>query len=327
MMNNVFYTELRKVSDDIRSLGASFFTGKNHDDLLEGYAAVMELSALAQREGLYSLEREGTVDYDKYPLGNYLKRMIMSVVDGGSAKEIEELAMTLYFSSNLKNGQKLLILMYLNGCIGIQYGESPRIIEERLAAMLPKKITEDYKEKMKQEEHLENRTSHESSYAVVDRLCEEDFPVKSSSEYYIPLKILEKAIISMDDRSIQRLLRDVDNCDIAIFLKGISGEGRRRIFNNLSRRLAIMIAEDMEFMGDVRTKDKAEAAQKIIRTLIRLMDCQEIVSDGDNDYLHMLHGIYKEEGHTSYPCQNVEYTESELEQVFNEYLDVTQRKI
>ncbi len=326
MMNNVFYTELRKVSDELRSLGALIHTGKSRDELLEGYEAIMELSTLAQEEGLYSLEREGMVDYDKYPLGDCLKRIIMRVVDGSSAEEIEEFAMTLYYSSNLKSGQKLLLLLYLSGCIGIRYGEAPRIIEERLAAVLPKKIVDEYKEKKEQKELLESR-SHESPFAIVDRLCEGDFPVESSSEYYLPLKMLEKAIISMDDRSIQRLLRDVDNCDIAIFLKGISGEGRRSIFNNLSKRLAIMIAEDMEFMGDVRTKDKAEAAQKIIRTLIRLMECQEIVSDGDNDYLHMLHEIYRDENSASDHAQNAEYTESELEQVYNEYLDVIQRKI
>jgi len=193
--------------------------------------------------------------------------------------------------------------------------------------MLPKKINEEYKEKKEQKELLESSTSQESPFVIVDRLCEGAFPVESSSEYYLPLKMLEKALISMDDRSIQRLLRDVDNCDIAIFLKGISGEGRQRIFNNLSKRLAIMIAEDMEFMGDVRTKDKAEAAQKIIRTLIRLMECQDIVSDGDNDFLHMLHEIYNDEGNASNPSQNAEYTESELEQVYNEYLNVIQRKI
>lgn len=326
MMNNVFYTELRRISDELRSLGALIHTGKSHDELLEGYEAIMELSNLALREGLYSLESEGTVDYDKYPLGEYLKRMIMSVVDGASAEEIEEFAMTLYYSSNLKSGQKLLLLLYLSGCIGIRYGEASRIIEERLAAMLPKKIADDYKEKKGQKELLESR-SQGSSFAIVDKLCNESFPIESTSEYYLPLKMLEKTIISMDDRSIQRLLRDVDNSDIAIFLKGISGEGRRSIFNNLSKRLAIMIAEDMDFMGDVRTKDKAEAAQKIIRTLIRLMDCQEIISDGDNDYLHMLHEVYSDEGNASDSSQNAGYTESELEKVFNEYLDVTQRKI
>ena len=66
-------------------------------------------------------------------------------------------------------------------------------------------------------------------------------------------------IRSMDDKSIQRVLRDVDNNDLAIALKGSNEEVQELIFNNLSKRLATMIREDMEFMGPVRLKDVEEA--------------------------------------------------------------------
>ena len=59
-------------------------------------------------------------------------------------------------------------------------------------------------------------------------------------------------ILLLDDRAIQRVLRDVDNSDLAIALKGSNEEVQNAIFNNLSKRLAVMIKEDMEFMGPVR---------------------------------------------------------------------------
>lgn len=91
-------------------------------------------------------------------------------------------------------------------------------------------------------------------------------------------------ILLLDDRAIQRVLRDVDNQDLAIALKGANEEVQNAIFNNLSKRLAVMIKEDMEFMGPVRMKDVEEAQQKIVNTIRRLEDSSEIViSRGGGD--------------------------------------------
>ena len=91
-------------------------------------------------------------------------------------------------------------------------------------------------------------------------------------------------ILLLDDRAIQRVLRDVDNSDLAIALKGSNEEVQNAIFNNLSKRLAVMIKEDMEFMGPVRMKDVEEAQQKIVNIIRKLEDSAEIViSRGGGD--------------------------------------------
>lgn len=91
-------------------------------------------------------------------------------------------------------------------------------------------------------------------------------------------------IMSLDDRAIQRVLRDVDNNDLAIALKGSNTDVQNVIFNNLSKRLAAMIKEDMEFMGPVRLKDVEEAQQKIVNIIRKLEDSAEIViSRGGGD--------------------------------------------
>lgn len=84
-------------------------------------------------------------------------------------------------------------------------------------------------------------------------------------------------ILSLDDKTIQRVLRDVDNNDLGIALKGTSEEVQNVIFNNLSKRLAAMIREDMDFMGPVRMKDVEEAQQKIVNIIRRLEDTGEII--------------------------------------------------
>ncbi len=91
-------------------------------------------------------------------------------------------------------------------------------------------------------------------------------------------------ILLLDDRSIQRVLRDVDNNDLAVSLKSSNEEVKSAIFNNLSKRLASMIQEDMEFMGPVRMKDVEEAQQKIVNIIRKLEDSGEIViSRGGGD--------------------------------------------
>jgi flagellar motor switch protein FliG len=91
-------------------------------------------------------------------------------------------------------------------------------------------------------------------------------------------------ILTLDNRSIQRFLREVDNNQIAIALKGATEEVQDVIYSNMSKRLSEMIKEDIEFMGPVRLKDVEEAQQKIVNIIRKLEDVGEIViSRGGGD--------------------------------------------
>jgi flagellar motor switch protein FliG len=91
-------------------------------------------------------------------------------------------------------------------------------------------------------------------------------------------------ILLLDDRAIQRVLRDVDNNDLEVALKGSNEEVKNVVLKNLSKRLAAMIEEDIEFMGPVRMKDVEEAQQKIVAIIRKLEDSAEIViSRGGGD--------------------------------------------
>ena len=91
-------------------------------------------------------------------------------------------------------------------------------------------------------------------------------------------------ILLLDDRAIQRVLRDVENNDLTMAMKSTKDEVKEAIFNNMSKRLAVMIKEDMDFMGPVRMKDVEEAQQKIVNVIRKLEDAGEIViSRGGGD--------------------------------------------
>ena len=91
-------------------------------------------------------------------------------------------------------------------------------------------------------------------------------------------------ILLLDDRAIQRVLRDVENNDLSVALKNANEEVKNAIFNNVSKRLAVLIKEDMDFMGPVRMKAVEEAQQKIVNIIRKLEDSGEIViSRGGGD--------------------------------------------
>lgn len=91
-------------------------------------------------------------------------------------------------------------------------------------------------------------------------------------------------VTTLDNKSIQRVLRDVDNHQLAIALKGAGENVKEAILSNVSKRLAAMIQEDLEFMGPKRVKEVEEAQQEIVNIIRKLEDAGEIViSRGGGD--------------------------------------------
>lgn len=84
-------------------------------------------------------------------------------------------------------------------------------------------------------------------------------------------------IVTLDNRSIQRIIREIDNSQWAIALKGASEEVKEVIFSNMSKRLVEMIKEDIEFMGPVRLRDIEDAQQNIVNVIRKLEEDGEII--------------------------------------------------
>lgn len=84
-------------------------------------------------------------------------------------------------------------------------------------------------------------------------------------------------ITSLDNKSIQRVLREVDNHQLAIALKGAGANVKEVIMTNVSKRLGAMIEEDLEYMGPKRVKEVEDAQQKIVNVIRKLEDTGEIV--------------------------------------------------
>lgn len=84
-------------------------------------------------------------------------------------------------------------------------------------------------------------------------------------------------IVKLDNRAIQRVIREVDNKDLSLALKTSSEEVAEKVYSNISKRAAAMLKEDIDFMGPVRLRDVEEAQSKIVNEIRRLEDAGEIV--------------------------------------------------
>lgn len=84
-------------------------------------------------------------------------------------------------------------------------------------------------------------------------------------------------IVLLDDRSIQKVLREVESQDLAKALKGVDAEVQEKIFRNMSKRASALLREDMDFMGPIRLRDVEESQQKIVNIIRKLEEAGDII--------------------------------------------------
>ncbi|MEQ6901949.1 flagellar motor switch protein FliG [Nocardioides sp. YIM 152588] len=83
-------------------------------------------------------------------------------------------------------------------------------------------------------------------------------------------------ITGLDDRSVQQVLRQVDNAELALAIKGVSAGVRTKITSNLSERAAQNLLDEVDLLGAVRLAQVEEAQQSVIRTIRQLEEQGQI---------------------------------------------------
>ena len=150
--------------------------------------------------------------------------------------------------------------------------EVERVLEKKLSTL----SSEDYTAAGGVESIVEilNLVDRSSEKSIIESLEEDD--AELAEEIKKRMFVFED-IVLLDDRAIQRVLREVDSQELSKALKSVDVEVQDKVFKNMSKRAAAMLKEDMEFMGPVRLKDVEDAQQKIVASIRRLEDSGEIV--------------------------------------------------
>jgi flagellar motor switch protein FliG len=159
--------------------------------------------------------------------------------------------------------------------------EIERVLERKLSAVL----TQDFTSAggLRALVDVLNQVDRSTERTILDSLDEQNAEL---AEEVRRMMFLFEDIVTLDDRSIQQVLREVDMKDLAVALKGAAGEVKSRIFGNMSDRAAAILREDLEFMGPVRMREVEEAQQQVVAIIRRLEEAGRIVIErGGGDEL------------------------------------------
>ena len=129
-----------------------------------------------------------------------------------------------------------------------------------------------------------NNLDRSSEKGIFDRLSEHNGQLVE--EIRKRMFVFED-IITMDDRSVQRFIRDCDPRDVVLALKGSNSEVASKIFSNMSTRMAQSIRDDLEITTNVRIRDVEEAQQRIVGIIRSLEERNEliIIKGGKDDII------------------------------------------
>ncbi len=119
-----------------------------------------------------------------------------------------------------------------------------------------------------------NRTDRTTEKKIIEVL---EHHSNSLAEEVRELMFVFEDIVLLDNKSIQRVLREIDTKDLSLALKGSNDDVKNVIFSNMSERAQTMLADDMEYMGPVRAKDVQESQTKIVSIIRRLEEAGEIM--------------------------------------------------
>lgn len=122
-----------------------------------------------------------------------------------------------------------------------------------------------------------NKSNNQIAKTILENIEEQDYAMATEIKR---LMFLFEDIILIDDRSIQRILRDVEKADLALSLKAADQKVQDKIFKNMSQRAAEVVREEIDFMGPVKLKDVEAAQLRIVDVIKDLEDKEEIVVGG-----------------------------------------------
>jgi len=161
------------------------------------------------------------------------------------------------------------------------------ILREKLASLIqPKKKREQAQQAggLDQLVRMLKEVDRGTERTIIDTL--ESIEPRLADEIKKKMFVFEN-ITMLDDRSIQRVLREVDFKDLSMAMRGSSEDVRQKIFANMSERAVEMLREDISSSGPVRLRNVEEAQSRIVNTIRRLEDAEEIIiaRGGDDDVL------------------------------------------
>lgn len=254
--------------------------------VIEAYERICNFVSIGRNEGLLALEeaKDGLDSTDDAESIFY--DQITLVVDGTEPVLVKIMGVNRCISANLHSYLGLIGLMYVQGSLMIQAGDTMFVVEQMLKSMMPKFIVEQLRKA--ECEKVASKVTVTVKDIVAD-LCKGDTEI-NDNDHSVACET-SKTLLMLSDKDIQRLLKEINESTLSMAMKGLPGKVRARVFENMSPRLSIMLAERISYMGPVPMKYVEEDCVSMMKTLLKLHDNGEIL-DYDFSILKVVIDMY-----------------------------------
>jgi len=252
----------------------------NEKEFNEQYGAFIKkalpLAEMARREGLLAL----TADLEKISERDIFDYGLNFVIDGVDADYIEKILDNI-IAQEKDEYTRIFKTIQKEAVMGIQQGLNPQMLYYILNSLTGISLKDDKAYlKINADKAKEKEETFDKEMAAMLKALDEQLGIKPKNEAV--QKFIFDDIIRLDDHCVQHILRNVDSRDLAVALKTASQAVQGKIFKNLSRNYAVILKEDMDYMGTLREEDVQEARQKIIDIILCLVERGEIIVNNND---------------------------------------------
>ncbi len=233
----------------------------------------LSLAEKARREGLLALECDG----EKVKERDIFEYGLSFVIDGIDLCIIEKILNNI-IAQEKDEYTRVFKTIQKEAVIEIQQGVNPKLLYNILNSLTDISLKDDEAyNSMNAGKVKERDEAFDKEMTAILKALDEQMGSQPKNEADKNQPFVFDDIIRLDDRCVQHILRNVDSHDLAVALKTASLAVQGKIFKNMSRNAALMIKEDMDYMGQLSEEYVHEAQQKIIDIIMVLEERGEIV--------------------------------------------------
>lgn len=218
---------------------------------------LLRLSAKAKISGLLSLETE--IDLLE---SDFFKKALQLLIDGVEQETIKETLLTYSLCENHTGKELLTRILVIEGTIAIQEGVAPAILREKLSSFFGDSFIGELNR------HFGTDTP--SQLKAIENFISE---VRNKSFLSKETSLLEEPLGRMDNRSLQRLLREIDGYTLAKAMSGASGKIQVKVIENVSRKMAVSLIEAINNSEDEIFSHISDCQRQLLEVL-RVLNTQ-----------------------------------------------------
>ena len=266
----VLYNELREKGKEIAAYRGDATAAKR--SIILAALEIFRCVDVARHEGLIMLEDSIYEMKTVFTCREHFKKMLTLVVDGTDPEQVKEICLERYFIRNLQAYEGLEYLMLMVGSLALQAGEYPLLIEEKICNMLPEDLEKTLRAALV---HMhEKETEHDD--IILAHVSNKSLQWDVTDRNYGLIMTLNYIFENMSDRGMQRALRDIDNDDFAEVMRVMTAKAKRKIFGNMSDRIAKAMAKKINNHCTGRDDTIECVAIDVLNIIIKLYNKGEV---------------------------------------------------